>query len=136
MPKKYGRKGKDTPLPKLYEQSTPLIIFRNKDESIAYGNWTSDGFLLKANSLITESENFEENHPGIKAVKMELIENSLLIHNEGMGFGEYMLAEDIYFHSPSAAGEIVLGHSCNGLKDWVNQNGISLGDLLDIDSNS
>ena len=129
MHKVYGKKGKDTPLPETYNQSDMLMLSKliYYQEILARGYWTSSGFVLKAESYVKVKHNFEKSKPGIKAIKDELIRNNTLRYYDDEF---YILAKDIYFHSPSAAGELVQGHSSNGLLDWKNSNSVTLKDLL------
>jgi hypothetical protein len=124
LKKIFGRKGRVTS--ERYDKSTELIIYRNQepDYPIAYGMWQSDIFVLLKGSRITLDENFEEKKPGIKKLKLQLIQNSILVYVEG--HDDYTLKQDIFFHSPSAAGELVQGHSSNGWLDWKNAEGVSL----------
>ncbi|MCD8294801.1 MAG: DUF4357 domain-containing protein [Clostridia bacterium] len=36
---------------------------------------------------------------------------------------------DLAFSTPSAAGDFVLGRSCNGWREWVDDNNLTLGDI-------
>lgn len=42
---------------------------------------------------------------------------------------EFVVMEDLLFASPSAAADIVMGRSANGLTEWKNRYGSSLKDL-------
>lgn len=124
----FGKSGRK--IPETYNAETDLIIYRHgmKDCPMARGRWTREKFVLKAGSLVMEIANFQSCKPGIVDFKNHLIQNKVLILNEGCG--DYVLQEDIYFYSPSAAGELVQGHTSNGFVDWKNVDGVNFGHLV------
>lgn len=126
MHKVYGNKGNPNPIPETYDQDTELVINRNGNtDPIAWGKWTSRGFILKRGSLVLFGGNDEVY---IKEIKEELISDGLLIFNKDDN--DYELTSDIFLWSPSTAGRIVQGHNSNGYIDWKNLSGEQLQELL------
>jgi len=124
MPKYYGSKNRKN-LPLSYNQSTSLITTFSENE-IASGQWTAAGFLLKSGSSISKRDSLRSNF-GVVKIWLELKKDKLFIEN---GSDYYILKEDIYLPSASAAARLVHGNDRNGLTNWRNSDGIPLGNLL------
>ncbi len=58
-----------------------------------------------------------------RAYHQRLVADGSIAVADGVG----MLAKDIVFGSPSTAGAVALGSSCNGRKSWVADDGTSFG---------
>ncbi|MFJ5791035.1 GIY-YIG nuclease family protein [Lysinibacillus sp. NPDC093197] len=91
----------------------------------AKGVQTQEGFVvLKGSKIATDYVNSY----GERSIAMrnELIqtEKIAVINNE------FIVMEDLLFSSPSAAADIVMGRSANGLTEWKDSNRRSLKDLV------
>ena len=64
-------------------------------------------------------------HPNqkLEELRSKLLEAEDLVADEN---GIYRLGRTLHFDSPSAAAVFVLGGSCNGWAEWVNEEGVSL----------
>ncbi len=100
-------------------RTEPLLFIKNKKVN-ARGKRTSDGFILLKGSLLSKepSTKCEKNILNLRDKyfdKVDKISNILL--------------EDILFSSPSYAAAFVFYRSANGLREWKNEDGISLKEL-------
>lgn len=65
------------------------------------------------------TESTKKAYAKYRALHESLIADGAIVIENGMG----RLTRDIVFTSPSAAGAIAWGHSCNGRKEWVSSEG-------------
>jgi hypothetical protein len=97
--------------------------------ALAHGILLDDGkmLVLKGSTAIRQNSPHMEHNNYILNVKNKLIEIGRLKEE-----GEYLLFTDDYeFSSASAAAAIILARSSSGPKEWVDENGTKLKDLLD-----
>lgn len=81
---------------------------------------TDDKFILKAGANINHSET--KSCPAtISKRRKNAVESALL--------KDWITTEDILFSSSSAAAAFIMGYAINGLRNWKNSEGISVGEL-------
>lgn len=117
---------------KVFENRRELTTNANKKDLLylkagkeiraceAFGEQTSDGFLVLKGSKIAE-----DIAPALQISMKKLRENLIsdrIIEN-------YIFTENYIFSSPSSAACIVLGRSANGLTEWKTKDGIILKNL-------
>lgn len=91
----------------------------------ARGVQTQEGFVVLKGSKIATSyvNSYLES---LIAKRNELIQSErIAVIN-----GEFVVMEDLLFTSPSAAADIVMGRSANGLTEWKNRYGRTLKELV------
>ena len=116
----------------------PLIkqepVNNNDDENLyinaasganAKGKRTSDGFVVFRNSEIaTETvESYRER--GLDKLRNELIKNEIIVQVDD----KLVFKSDWLFSSPSAAANVIMGRSANGLKEWKDSSGKKLHEI-------
>ena len=69
------------------------------------------------------SESTARSYAGYRAVHDKLVADGSIVIEGGDG----RLTRDTVFRSPSQAGAIVTGRSCNGRTEWVTEDGVSFG---------
>lgn len=126
----FGRKGSNTPIPASYDQSILLTTYLDMVE-IAWGKYTTNGFLLLKGSWVKKSVH-ERNNPGVNTIKNELLQVKLLLANPHNN-NYYILKEDIIVPSPSTAARLVHATDRSGLEDWKHL-GMKLKELLKKDN--
>lgn len=90
----------------------------------AYGEQTSDGFLVFKNSRAAGTI-VASMTPNYISLRQNLIEDGLLIDK-----GDYLeFSEDCIFSTPSSAATIVLGRNANGLVEWKHKDGKTLKEI-------
>jgi hypothetical protein len=112
----------------------PPTIYSGSELSIsakgikATGRDTSQGFLVQAGSeaVIEEVPSFSNS---MRELRKGLMQRGVLIPAEG----KYVFSQDYVFGSPSAAADVVLGHSSNGRLAWKTRDGKTLADLQAMD---
>ncbi len=124
MPEHFGKKVSKV-LPESYNQKTLLQTSFN-GSVIATGHWTSEGFVLKANSLIKNHSTLKSNSGTLRTLD-EVKRRLYAIDKEG----DYLILKvDIRLSSPSTAARLVHGNDRNGKFDWSSSLGESLSQLL------
>lgn len=91
----------------------------------AKGIQTQEGFVVLKGSKIANSV--------VNSYTERLLaKRNDLIHTEKVKVfnDEFVVMEDLLFTSPSAAADIVMGRSANGLTEWKDRYGKSLKDLV------
>jgi hypothetical protein len=81
--------------------------------SLIVGDWHGVG---KADSTIKAYDSYRAQH-------QKLIADGAVVIDGGRGH----LTKDIVFGSPSTAGAVALGRSCNGRTSWVSEDGTNFG---------
>ena len=82
--------------------------------SLLVANWHGVG---KAPSTVKQYDYFRAQHE-------RLLDQGDIVVEDGRG----RLTRNLVFTSPSLAGAIALGRSCNGRREWVTEDGMSFGD--------
>jgi hypothetical protein len=100
------------------EEQLFYIERKSDKEKKAIGKLTSEGFLLLANSYITNNTS-ESMNSGYKILREKYTSR---IKND-------ILKEDILFTSPSSASSFVLGRNSDGRTDWKTADGKSLKEV-------
>ena len=77
-------------------------------------NWHGVG---KAPSTVKQYDYFRAQHE-------QLLDRGDIVVEDGRG----RLTRNLVFTSPSLAGAIALGRSCNGRREWVTQDGMTFGE--------
>jgi len=75
---------------------------------------------IRANERYSESTS--KSYAGYRAVHDKLVADGSIVEN-----GDGRLTRDTVFRSPSQAGAIVTGRSCNGRTEWITDDGVSFG---------
>lgn len=89
------------------------------------GVQTQEGFvILKGSKIATDYVNSYGERSIAKRNELIQSEKISVINNE------FIVMEDLLFSSPSAAADIVMGRSANGLTEWKDSNRRSLKDLV------
>ncbi|MBK7987784.1 MAG: GIY-YIG nuclease family protein [Ignavibacteria bacterium] len=90
----------------------------------AYGEQTSDGFLVFKNSRAAGTI-VASMTPNYISLRQNLIDDGLLIDK-----GDFLeFSEDCIFSTPSSAATIVLGRNANGLVEWKHKDGKTLKEI-------
>ena len=90
----------------------------------AKGVQTQEGFVvLKGSKIATDYVNSYGERSIAKRNELIQSEKIAVINNE------FIVMEDLLFSSPSAAADIVMGRSANGLIEWKDVNGRTIKDL-------
>lgn len=90
----------------------------------ASGEWTQDGFILHAGSLVARDVvKSLQSYVGYMRKRHRYVEDGLLVSDDG---GHYRLTKDLTLPSPSAASDLVLGSSSNGWDMWIAEDGRTL----------
>jgi hypothetical protein len=82
--------------------------------STVVGAWTALG----------KAESTRRSYANYRAMHEQLVAEEAIAVEAGQG----RVARDIRFGSPSTAGAVALGRSCNGRREWVDGAGISYGE--------
>ena len=91
----------------------------------AKGVQTQEGFVvLKGSKIATDYVNSYGERSIAKRNELIQSEKIAVINNE------FIVMQDLLFSSPSAAADIVMGRSANGLTEWKDSNRRSLKDLV------
>lgn len=88
---------------------------------------SDEGFVVLAGSRASGSPT-EALAKGYAQQREELIEQGVLKPDPG---GHYLFTVDAVFSSPSAAASIIAGYPSSGPQNWLDQNNVSLKDLLE-----
>ena len=119
--------------PTLQSESSPVFHLSNAKRGVTASAQLIDGeFLVLTGSVLAsavlDSEKYSDStrrgYANYRAIRDELAAKGILVVEGGVS----RLAKDAPFSSPSTAGSVVLGRSCNGRKEWVNDDGVSFGD--------
>lgn len=90
----------------------------------AKGQPTQEGFVVFKNSIMT-AETVPSMPSWVKGIRELLISEETVKPTDD---GNYLFITNYLFNSPSASAAVIMGRSANGLKEWKNKDGISLGD--------
>lgn len=88
------------------------------------GQPTQEGFVVFKNSIMT-SETVPSMPPWVEKLRNQLISEEIVKPDNN---GNFLFVTNYLFNSPSASAAVIMGRSANGLKEWKNKDGISLGD--------
>ena len=125
------REPKAAPSPRQHDLISPVFHLQNKKSGVNAKAQQIDGeFTMlagsrvvadwhavgKAASTVRAYESFRSHH-------QKLVGDGSIVVADGIG----TLAKDIVFGSPSTAGAIALGSSCNGRISWIADNGTKFG---------
>ena len=110
-------------------EDTASFFIKNKRGANAEGYKTEDGFVVLANSKLSEEivPKFEENYPNAYVLRNSLINDGKVING--------ILQEDYLFTSISLAASVILGRNAQGQKEWVDSLGFQY-DQSPINANS
>lgn len=88
---------------------------------------TVDGYVVLSGSVIdVKTPLYGNDRVGIKR-RQDALQRGIITKNDD---GTYTLTTNCVFQSPSAAAKFVLGGSQNGLKEWVDEDGLPLAKWL------
>jgi len=90
----------------------------------AKGQPTQEGFIVYKDSQMA-SETVPSIPKWIENIRTQLIEDKVVINENG----NLKFTHNHLFNSPSASAAVIMGRSANGLKEWKNKDGISLGEV-------
>lgn len=110
-------------------EDTASFFIKNKRGANAEGYKTEDGFVVLANSKLSDEivPKFEENYPNAYVLRNSLINDGKVING--------ILQEDYLFTSISLAASVILGRNAQGQKEWVDSLGFQY-DQSPINANS
>ncbi len=112
---------------------SPVFILRGRKQGIEASAQLIDGeFIVLAGSTavaqVSASPEYSDStaraYANYRSIQDGLIDKGVLIVDGGIG----RFVKDAPFGSPSTAGAIVLGRSCNGRTSWITEIGESYGD--------
>ena len=117
----YGKKGKPVKTSESYDTSIILKTFiqrrgKSNREELAFGKWNRIVFCLLKESCIRKNFDAKSNTGGFQIIN-ELIADNVFI-DVSADEDYYILNEDIWLHSPSAAANLVHGNDRNGQYCW------------------
>lgn len=127
------RPAADSPKPTSIE--SPVFHLELKKSGVsAVGQQVGDEFLMLEGSSVVASwdaigtaDSTRRAYTAYRAQHQKLVANGSIAVGGRVG----TLTRDIPFRSPSAAGAVALGRSCNGRKEWVSHEAGSYGDWED-----
>lgn len=90
----------------------------------AKGQPTQEGFVVFKDSIMT-SETVPSMPSWVENIREKLISEEIVIKDANDNF---IFISNHLFNSPSSAAAAIMGRSANGLKEWKNKDGISLGE--------
>lgn len=98
-------------------EDTASFFIKNKRGANAEGYKTEDGFVVLANSKLSDETvaKFEENYPNAYGLRNSLVADGKVVDG--------ILKEDYLFSSISLAASVVLGRNAQGQKEWVDSLG-------------
>lgn len=126
------RELKRTEASKLTDQASPVFRLTNTRLNVEARAQQVDGeFLMLAGSVVVsavrESAKYSEStaraYASYSAMHQKLVANGAIMIADGAGH----LTRDTPFSSPSTAGAIALGRSCNGREAWISEDGETFG---------
>lgn len=82
-------------------------------DSVVVGAWAGQG----------KAESTQRAYAGYRAQHQQLVSEGAIVITSGAG----RVVRDIQFSSPSTAGAVILGRSCNGRISWVDASGTTYG---------
>lgn len=113
-----------------YYENKEITINENNILYLTLGNEiygkgivTDEGFLVLKGTKI--KQNYSDKIPASLMKRFTIERNSEDIEN-------YIYKNDHLFKSPSMAGVVIIGRSCNGRAEWKNKNGKSLKELEEV----
>lgn len=116
-----------TTQPVQVNDDSPVFSLRAKNGIFARAKVDGDEFIvLEGSTCIAgwtatgKSESTRRSYAGFKATHDKLVADGTIVARRD-GLGE--LTRDVPFPSPSRAGAIMLGRSCNGLTSWLYDGG-------------
>lgn len=96
----------------------------------AVGRVTDNGFLvLKDSEAVLDERPSTTKYPYPLQLRSQLVQENVL----GKANDRLFFTKDYEFSSPSAAASVVHGGHANGLREWKNENGVSLKELEQIE---
>ncbi len=108
------------------DASQGLPVFCKGPDAQGNGRWSTNGLLVLSGSLARRTST-KTIPPGAKLVREEMIKNGVLAESDE--FGSYKLSRDHLFSSASAAADVILGRSANGLTEWKTADGKTIKEL-------
>ncbi|MCW4386323.1 GIY-YIG nuclease family protein [Salinibacterium sp. SYSU T00001] len=114
------------------QDESPVFIVRGRKRGIeARARFVDGEFIVLAGSMgasaISESAKYSEStaraYANYRAIHSSLVEQGMLVVERDIA----RFVKDVPFSSPSTAGAIVLGRSCNGRTSWTTETGLSFG---------
>ncbi len=130
-----GRTVKPAPAAAPVEQATTSPVFRldvTKQGLHGTAQQVDGEFTLLEGSLVAppairENDSYSrstaQSHAGYRAIHQKLVADGSIVIDGVVG----RLTRDTVLTSPSAAGAIVTGRSCNGRTSWVTDDGVTFG---------
>lgn len=80
--------------------------------------------IVGAWSALGKADSTRRSYANYRALHEQLVAEEAIVVEAGHG----RVARDIRFGSPSTAGAVALGRSCNGRREWVDGSGVSYGE--------
>lgn len=103
------------------ETETRTLYYLPRNGCNARGIYTSEGFTVLRGSKVLKGNSSYKGNKGREAIIKEYCSEQ---------DGELYLNSDYLFGTPSAAASFCLGNSSNGWKDWKDNDGNTLDDLI------
>ncbi|WP_028658673.1 GIY-YIG nuclease family protein [Nocardioides insulae] len=126
-----GRETVSLPAAHQEELVSPVFHLRNRKLGVDATAQQIDGeFTMLAGSTVVgdwhgvgKAESTVKAYDSYRAQHMKLVAEGSIVIENGVG----RLAKDVVFGSPSTAGAIAQGRSCNGRISWVGDDGTTFG---------
>lgn len=125
------------PLPKpgireIVDSDSPVFHLRNAKQGVDAKAQQIDGeFTMLAGSVVVavwqgigKAESTMKSYASYRAHHEQLIADGAILIESGKG----VVTRSIPFSSPSTAGAVAWGHSCNGRREWIASDGSTFGD--------
>lgn len=121
-----------TPVADAVSGESPVFILHGRKQGVEARAQLIDGeFIVLAGSSavaqVSESSKYSEStaraYANYRSIREGLIEKGVL----AVEAGEARFVKDVPLGSPSTAGAIVLGRSCNGRTSWQTEDGVPYG---------
>ena len=125
------------PLPKpgirdAVDSDSPVFHLRNAKQGVDAKAQQIDGeFTMLAGSIVVavwqgigKAQSTIKSYASYRAHHEQLIADGAIVIEAGKG----VVTRSIPFSSPSTAGAVAWGHSCNGRREWIASDGSTFGD--------
>jgi hypothetical protein len=115
--------------PVIAEQHAIKLYLKSKNEVIAEGYESSEGFVVLAKSRANLQEQ-PSIHGYLLDIRVGLITRELFEKKNGF----FVLKQPYVFNSPSTAAGVMLGRSANGRTEWKDAKGVTLKEIQESQS--
>jgi len=115
--------------PAVSEQHGIKLYLKSKNEIIAEGYESSEGFVVLAKSRANLQDQ-PSIHQYLHDIRTSLILRELFEKKNGF----YVLTQPYVFNSPSTAAGVMLGRSANGRTEWKDSKGVTLKEIQEKQS--